>query len=105
VSNEAVTKFLKSRATVEDLLGLGSEGWMEIAKMNTEELNIYLKDVTELEPKFDPTSRPVVVTTEEEPEESDDNPIKATKKKKPKEPAIKSNKDLKSLFADLGVDL
>lgn len=107
---------LKPRATVEDLLGLGIDGWAEIAAMNQEQLDEYLKDVTTLEPKIDPAAqlRGRIIKDKDnenvDTNNSDDldssNPIKV--KRKPKGAKVKAptnTSDLKSLFKDLDIEL
>jgi len=111
---------LKPRATCEDLLGLGIEGWQEIAKMDDAQLEVYLKDVTVIEPKIDPAAQlrgRIIKESKEENvnndntnavDDSDDNPIKSRKKVKKsgnKTKTIIPISDLKSLFANLDIEL
>ena len=79
-------------ATIEELLGLSKEGWQQISQMNEDELQIYLKDITNLER----TSRIVNVSKKEltdeellskvtsEIGEKEDNPFTKAKKKNKK---------------------
>ena len=120
---------LKNRATVEDLLGLPPEGWQAIAKMGDDELVIYLKDITELEPKINPNSQlrgGKLVEIEENDDDNennltnenskssnndstvtDNNPIKVKRKKFKLVGSAKEvgAANLKSLFGDLGIEL
>ena len=55
-------------ATIEQILGLGKDGWQEIASMDDAKLQEYLKDITNLENK----SRIVNVISNEEEEDIKD---------------------------------
>lgn len=95
-------------ATIEELLGLSQEGWKEIALMDDNKLNEYLKDITNLEHK----SRIVNVESdnkeeeiEETKEESTNNPFTKAKNKKTKRKILSTyNIDLeaKELEKELG---
>jgi len=116
---------LKLRATCEDLLGLGIEGWQEIAMMDDAQLEVYLKDITAIEPKIDPAAQlrgRVIKELKEQQQNNeqagdddnnnasidggDDNPIKSKRKvKKNKNKSTIPVSELKSLFKDLDIEL
>jgi hypothetical protein len=104
-------KEIKSRATVEDLLGLSVHGWQDIAKMNDEQLAEYLKDITILEPKGDITDsqiRGAKITKskalqEIENDNDQDNPIKLNKPKAKKKKSVTETLNLDDFEKELGL--
>jgi len=81
--------------TIEEILGLPPEGWKKIGDMTDEELSVYLKDITILEPTIPITAEPNkkhVLLEENEDGEKNVNPFNKTKKKK----AINTNTNTKS---------
>lgn len=122
-----VPKVITNRATIEDLLGLPPEGWEAIAKMTDEELAVYLKDITDLEPKIPEGAqlcgvKPPKIKKEKKQkdfslldddsvdsleDDGDENPIKLNKTKKPgkklglKEKNQNLDREAEELFEDL----
>src|SRR5881394_975699 len=76
--------------TIEELLNLPDPAWESIGKMTPEELAVYLKDVTEVEPRSIPAEATPCTSGEDKDieeligETSDSNPIKLNRKKKDK---------------------
>jgi hypothetical protein len=112
MSDEIQPDEVKSRATIEDLLGLSIEGWADIAKMNDEELKVYLKDITILEPKSDISEsqvRGAKITKSKalqdiENDDDPDNPIKLNKTAKPKKKKLISETlNIEDFEKDLGL--
>ena len=78
--------------TIDELLNLPEPAWEAIAKMNEEELDVYLKDIIDVEPKIiPPGATPCISSEDKEGEEakllgevSAANPIKLNRKAKKK---------------------
>lgn len=98
--------------TCEEILGLPPEGWKAIGEMDDNQLDIYLKDVTILEPVIPlDTSEPNRVIKEKKNKEDsdnntevDDNPFKAKVKKSKGRPKL-TTEDMDAAMDNLLADL